>query len=94
MEFEIDDTIQNLETEIYYHECLYQFRESLLHSIIKSLNIPSGSRGLDAGCGIGIITKLLAETLGKKENIIGLDLSKDFISYAKNNYQIKNIQFS
>ncbi|MBL7136565.1 MAG: class I SAM-dependent methyltransferase [Candidatus Marinimicrobia bacterium] len=93
MENEIENTIQNYETEISTYECLTQFRESLLNSIIKSLSIHAESNGLDAGCGIGFVTKLLAETVGENGHVIGLDLSKDFIHYAKNNNQTYNIQF-
>ena len=71
-----------LETEISTHNCLYQFRKPLLQKIIQSIEFPPGSFGLDAGCGIGSITDLLAETVGEKGRIIGLDLSKDYIQYA------------
>ena len=93
MENEIENTIQNFETEIHTYECLSKFRKSLLDSIIKSLSIPAESNGLDAGCGIGSVTKLLAETVGENGHVIGLDISKDFIQYAKNNNQTDNIQF-
>ena len=93
MENEIENTIQNYETAISTYECLTKFREPLLNSIIKSLSIPAESNGLDAGCGIGSVTKLLAETVGENGHVIGLDLSKDFIHYAKNNNQTDNIQF-
>ncbi|KPK24916.1 MAG: hypothetical protein AMJ70_00515 [Dehalococcoidia bacterium SG8_51_3] len=78
---------------MHTYECLSKFREPLIRSIIESIDIPTGSIGLDAGCGIGSCTKLLAEFVGEPGKIIGLDLSKDFIQYAKNNYQTTNIQF-
>ena len=93
MEDEIENTIQNSETEISIYECLTKFKEPLLNSIIKSLSIPAESKGLDAGCGIGSVTKLLAETVGEKGHVIGVDLSKDFVHYAKNNNQTNNTQF-
>lgn len=79
--------------EISTYECLTKFREPLLNYIINLLNIPAESNGLDAGCGIGSVTKFLAETVGENGHIFGLDLSKDFIHYAKNNNQTNNIQF-
>jgi len=93
MENKIKNTIQNYETEISTYECLSKFGEPLLNSIIKSLSIPAESHGLDAGCGIGFVTKLLAKTVRENGHVIGLDLSKDFIHYAKNNNQTNNIQF-
>ena len=35
-------------------------REPVIRSAIQTLEIPAGSRGLDAGCGIGSHTALLA----------------------------------
>lgn len=93
MENEVENTIHNFETEISTYECLTKFREPLLNSITKSLNIPPGSNGLDAGCGIGSVTKLLAETVGRNGHVTGIDLSEDFIIYAKTSYQTKNNQF-
>jgi ubiquinone/menaquinone biosynthesis C-methylase UbiE len=83
----------NENNEITVYKCFTKFREPLLKSIITSLKIPIGSNGLDAGCGIGSITKILSESVGKNGHLIGLDLSKDFIRYAKNNNKTNNIQF-
>ncbi|MFX1451459.1 MAG: class I SAM-dependent methyltransferase [Promethearchaeota archaeon] len=81
------------ETDISSYEILTKFREPLIYRIIKSLNIPQGSKGLDAGCGIGSITKQLSEEIGENGYVTGLDLSKDFVSYAKNKYKTKNVEF-
>lgn len=91
MENEIDTINQNLNT-IENYICLSEFRRPLFNLIIKSLDFPNGSKGLDAGCGIGFYTRILAESVGMDGNVIGLDLSKDFITYANKN-QAQNIQF-
>jgi len=57
-------------------------RAPTLRSVIQALNLPQGSRGLDAGCGIGQQALLLAEAVGPGGHIAGLDLSPDFVSYA------------
>jgi ubiquinone/menaquinone biosynthesis C-methylase UbiE len=93
METEIENISENFEREISTYECLTKFREPLLNVIIKSLRIPAASKGLDAGCGIGSVTKLLAEHVGEKGHVIGLDQSRDFIQYAKTNNQTDTIQF-
>ena len=93
METEIENNTPNFERELSTYECLTKFREPLLNFIIKSLHIPAGSKGLDAGCGIGYVTKLLAEHVGENGHVIGLDKSKDFIHYAKNNNKTATIQF-
>jgi len=58
-------------------------REPVLRSAIQALQFPSGSRGLDAGCGIGLQTLLLAEAVGPAGHIIGLDLSPEFLDHAE-----------
>ena len=58
-------------------------RESTIRSAIRALELPPGSRGLDAGCGIGSNTLLLAEEVGPGCHVIGLDLSSEFLIVAK-----------
>jgi ubiquinone/menaquinone biosynthesis C-methylase UbiE len=58
-------------------------RDHVLRSAIQALQLPPGSRGLDAGCGIGLQALLLAETVGPAGHVTGLDLSPEFLSYAK-----------
>jgi demethylmenaquinone methyltransferase/2-methoxy-6-polyprenyl-1,4-benzoquinol methylase len=57
-------------------------REPLLRSVIQALRLPKGSRGLDAGCGIGLQALLLAEAIGPTGHVTGLDLSPAFLRYA------------
>jgi len=58
-------------------------REPVHRSAIQALQLPVGSRGLDAGCGIGLQTVLLAEAVGPAGHITGLDLSPEFLLHAK-----------
>jgi ubiquinone/menaquinone biosynthesis C-methylase UbiE len=58
-------------------------REPVIRSAIRALQLPSGSRGLDAGCGIGSHTLLLAEALGPAGHVIGLDLSPELLVRAR-----------
>ena len=57
--------------------------ESTIRSAIEALRLPAGSRGLDAGCGIGLQIPLLAEATGPAGHITGLDLSPEFLVHAK-----------
>ena len=93
MQNKAEKVIKNLELEIATYECLSEFREPLLNIIIKSLHLPAGSKGLDAGCGIGYVTNVLAEQVGENGQVIGLDLSSEFIQYAKTNHQMDIIHF-
>ncbi len=93
MENENTSKQDSLEKEIFTYECLSEFRKPLIDSIIQYLNIPNRSKGLDAACGIGFITKILALHVGKNGKVSGLDFSKKLIDYAKQNNQIKNVKF-
>jgi ubiquinone/menaquinone biosynthesis C-methylase UbiE len=59
------------------------FRDNVLRSAIEALQLPPGSRGLDAGCGIGLQALLLAETVGPAGHVTGLDLSPECLAYAE-----------
>ena len=82
-----------MEDEISVYECLSKFREPLINKITNSLKIPKASKGLDAGCAIGTITKHLSDLVGNQGLVFGLDYSKNFIKYAKNKYQVESMQF-
>lgn len=58
-------------------------REPAIRSAIRALQLPRGSCGLDAGCGIGSHTLLLAEAVGPAGHVTGLDLSPEFLTSAR-----------
>ena len=51
--------------------------------LLSVLQLPSGARGLDLGCGMGETTRQLARTLDKPNEIIGLELNPDLVERAK-----------
>jgi len=57
--------------------------EPVIRSAIQALQLPPGSRGLDAGCGIGLQALLLAEAVGPAGYVTGLDLSPQFLVHAR-----------
>jgi hypothetical protein len=57
-------------------------REPLLRSVIQSLQLPGGSHGLDAGCGIGLQATMLAEAVGRDGHISGLDIDYELLKYG------------
>ena len=59
-------------------------REPLLRSITEHLQLPQGSHGLDAGCGIGLQTVLLAEAVGPNGHITGIDILPELLAHAEN----------
>jgi demethylmenaquinone methyltransferase/2-methoxy-6-polyprenyl-1,4-benzoquinol methylase len=60
----------------------YPLRAPVMRQAIEGLDFPAGSLGLDAGCGDGSLTLLLAEAVGTDGHVTGLDLSHDFVAYA------------
>jgi demethylmenaquinone methyltransferase/2-methoxy-6-polyprenyl-1,4-benzoquinol methylase len=57
--------------------------ERVIPSAIQALQLPPASRGLDAGCGIGLQALLLAEAVGPVGHVTGLDLSPQFLVHAR-----------
>ena len=57
--------------------------EPTVYTAIRALQLPSGSRGLDAGCGIGLQALLLAEAVGPNGHVTGLDISPEFLLHGE-----------
>jgi demethylmenaquinone methyltransferase/2-methoxy-6-polyprenyl-1,4-benzoquinol methylase len=58
-------------------------RAPAIRAAIDALHLPAGSRGLDAGCGIGLHTWRLAERVGEEGHVTGLDRSAAFVYLAE-----------
>lgn len=69
-----------------YMQRLWQanpLREPLLRSIIQTLQLPSGSQGLDVGCGIGLQALLLAQAVGTEGRVTGVDINPEMLAYGE-----------
>jgi len=71
-----------MDTDSYINNLLLAnpIRVSILCSEIETLELPSGSRGLDAGCGIGLQCIQLAEAVGLTGHVTGVDVSSEFLN--------------
>jgi len=58
-------------------------RAPLLRSAIQALELPKGSHGLDAGCGIGLQIPLLADAVGPGGHVTGLDVLPELLAHAE-----------
>lgn len=58
-------------------------REPTLREIIQALQLPPGSHGLHAGCGIGLQAFLLAEAIGANGRVSGVDIMPELIVYGE-----------
>src|SRR5262249_8827910 len=54
-------------------ERMNRFQESEARRLIADLALPAGSRGLDVGCGVGLYTLWLAEVVGPRGSVVGIE---------------------
>lgn len=80
-----DNQSQNSSMNSYMQKLLvsHPLREPVLRQVIQAFQLPRGSRGLDAGCGIGQPTLLLAEAVGPSGHVTGLDICTEFLDKAR-----------
>lgn len=52
-------------------------------ALIEALQIPSGARVLDIGCGTGLSLPLLAQSVGDTGEVVGLDRSDAMLAQAR-----------
>ena len=70
---------QNLERQ----KLLAKIVRPVTDRLLDSLSVPSGSRCLDVGCGMGETTRHLAEKLANGVELIGLDQDPNLIGVAR-----------
>jgi len=71
-----------------YMEKLYlsnPVQEPLVRQVVQALELPTGSCGLDAGCGVGLQVPPLAGAVGAGGHITGLDINVEFLVEAEKN---------
>jgi demethylmenaquinone methyltransferase/2-methoxy-6-polyprenyl-1,4-benzoquinol methylase len=57
--------------------------EPAIRQAIENLRLPAGSRGIDAGCGIGQQTRWLAEAAGPACRVTGIDIDEGNLAAAR-----------
>jgi demethylmenaquinone methyltransferase/2-methoxy-6-polyprenyl-1,4-benzoquinol methylase len=61
-------------------EVTHPLREGIIRDAVAAPALPAGSRGLDAGCGVGLAAFTLAEAVGPQGRVVGLDLSAPLLA--------------
>jgi len=68
--------------------------KKLRRKAIDMLNLKEGDSAIDFACGTGGITTLLAEKVGKKGKVVGIDLSEEMLKIAiKKSRQYPQIKY-
>jgi ubiquinone/menaquinone biosynthesis C-methylase UbiE len=62
---------------------IHRLTEPAIRSAIRALQLPRGSQGLDAGCGIGTHTLWLAEAVSPDGHVTGVDISRECLARAE-----------
>jgi demethylmenaquinone methyltransferase/2-methoxy-6-polyprenyl-1,4-benzoquinol methylase len=78
-----DDAQPDTSTYLRYLEETDPLREQTNLEIIAALDLPSGSRGLDVGCGVGTQALMLADAVGPQGHVTGLDIEPEFLRHAR-----------
>ena len=74
-----------MDTQTYMQHLLAvdPLRKTTIREAIQTLQLPSGSRGLDAGCGIGLQCLMLAEAVGLDGYVTGIDVTPEFLERGR-----------
>ena len=54
-------------------ERMNRFQEPEARALIADLSLPAGSHGLDVGCGVGLYALWLAEAVGPRGRVVGIE---------------------
>ncbi len=58
-------------------------RQPVLQSMLRAIQLPRASQGLDAGCGIGLQTLWLADAIGPEGHVTGLDIEPELLRFGE-----------
>ena len=64
-------------------ERMNRFQEPEAHALIADLGLPEGSHGLDVGCGVGLYALWLAEAIGARGRVVGIEPSAERVAAAR-----------
>ena len=73
------------ETDLYIQKLIVSnpLMEPVYKDVIRAMEFPPGSRGLDVGCGIGLQAILLTDAVGPEGHVTGVDITPEFLAHAK-----------
>jgi demethylmenaquinone methyltransferase/2-methoxy-6-polyprenyl-1,4-benzoquinol methylase len=64
-------------------ERMNRFQEPEARALIADLSLPEGSQGLDVGCGVGLYAVWLAEAVGPRGRVVGVEPTAERVEAAR-----------
>jgi ubiquinone/menaquinone biosynthesis C-methylase UbiE len=83
----------NMNKEITRLEIQSAFFEPLTRRTILKAGIKEGMRCIDIGCGSGSVARLMAQMVGRKGSVIGVDIDKKYLQFCRNSGTPANTEF-
>ena len=77
--------LQGDSAQIYEGQQVPSLFRPLAELTFQHVDVPEGSRVLDAACGTGIVGRMAAEKAGRSGSVVGIDLNAAMIEVAKQN---------
>lgn len=75
--------LQGNAAQIYEEQKVPEMFRPLAEATLSKIAVPDGIRVIDVACGTGIVSRLLAEKIGKSGSIVGIDLNAGMIEVAE-----------
>lgn len=72
-----------MESEVEARRLAEQARALPVHGHLLTTGLAPGMRALDAGCGPGVITAVMAEVVGRQGSVLGVDLNAQRLAEAR-----------
>ena len=71
------------EAAVYRLTLLDSVHSSGTRQLLERAGLETGMRVADLGCGVGLVTRVLAEMVGPRGSVVGVDVSKDQLAQAR-----------
>src|SRR6185437_355749 len=75
-----------------YENYVGRWSKLVAGQFLKSLEIPSDSKWLDVGCGTGILSQTILDTMSP-HSVLGVDTSEEYIKFAREQIHDRRIAF-
>src|SRR5919199_1180613 len=75
-----------------YEYYIGRWSRLVARQFVAWINVPSGTRWLDVGCGTGILSQTILD-VASPQKVLGIDSSEDYIYYANKHMQNPHVSF-